>query len=109
MHNSTFGHKASRKRSHERKITFKIRVGGWLRTREDTRGTTYRVCWSVAGRRMGRTFRTVEPAISFRSMLTEAARQGQPFDVDSGLPLSMIPEPCRRAWHSRSTADGPYE
>jgi hypothetical protein len=53
------------------------------------RKTPYRVRWVVAGRQFGNSFVTMALAESFRASLITAARKGEGFDTDSGLPESM--------------------
>ena len=50
------------------------------------KGTTYRVRWVVAGRPFGESFLTMALAESFRAMLITAARNGEGFDTETGLP-----------------------
>ncbi|GAB3008651.1 tyrosine-type recombinase/integrase [Amycolatopsis acidiphila] len=50
--------------------------------------TTYRVRWVAAGREFGESFQTSALADSFRAELLTAARKGEAFDVESGLPVS---------------------
>ena len=45
--------------------------------------------WSVAGKERKEPFKTVALADGFRSDLVAAARKGEAFDVDTGLPVSM--------------------
>lgn len=54
--------------------------------------TTYTVRWSVAGqeKRSRPPYATTALADSFRSELVTAQRNGEPFEIDSGLPLSML-------------------
>lgn len=88
------------------------------------KGNSYRVRWVVAKQRKERTFRNVKLADSFRSELVAAARKGEPFNIESGLPLSMTPKTAGPTWldfamsfvdvrwsemspgHRRGTADG---
>jgi integrase len=58
---------------------------------ETRRGNTvtYRVRWVVAGRRFSDSFTTKELAESHRAKLRAAARRGEGFDTDTGLPESM--------------------
>ncbi|NJP29840.1 tyrosine-type recombinase/integrase [Microbispora sp. SCL1-1] len=51
---------------------------------------SYVVRWQVAGKRSSKTYRTKALAESFLSDLRQAAKRGEPFDVESGLPASMI-------------------
>lgn len=50
------------------------------------RGTSYKVRWTVGGAGHSQTFGTRKLAESFRSSLMHAAREGEPFDRESGLP-----------------------
>jgi hypothetical protein len=50
----------------------------------------YEVRWVVAGRQRSRSRRTKELAESFLADLRQAARKGEPFDLATGLPLSLI-------------------
>ncbi|MEU6825589.1 tyrosine-type recombinase/integrase [Streptomyces atriruber] len=52
------------------------------------RKTTYTVRWSVNGRRRGQGFATSALAESFRAKLLVAANNGEPFDMETGLPAS---------------------
>jgi integrase len=54
------------------------------------KGTTYRVRWVVAGRPFGESFLTTALAESFRAKLITAARNGEGFDTETGLPDSMM-------------------
>ena len=51
---------------------------------------TYRVRWVVAGRQFSDSFTTKELAESYRAKLRAAARRGEGFDTESGLPESMV-------------------
>jgi integrase len=69
--------------------TFDVRIWETLKY-EGASITSYTVRWVVAGRKRRRPCRTAAHAETFRSQLIAAARQGEPFDIDSGLPLSLI-------------------
>ena len=58
-----------------------------IETRKGRKG--HRVRWIVAGERFGETFVTITLADSFRSQLISAARRGEGFDTETGLPESM--------------------
>lgn len=62
------------------------------------RRSSYRVRWVVEQRRFGRSFTTAALADSFRSRLVSAARNGEAFDVGSGLPVSMERERTTMTW-----------
>jgi hypothetical protein len=53
------------------------------------RKMSYRVRWVVARRQFSASFLTMALAESFRASLITAARKGEGFDTDSGLPESM--------------------
>lgn len=55
------------------------------------RGKTYRVRWRVGHKMHGKTFGTRKAAESFRAELIASHRKGEPFDLESGLPPSMLP------------------
>jgi integrase len=59
-----------------------------IQVRKD-RKTPYRVRWVVARRQFGNSFVTMALAESFRASLITAARKGEGFDTDSGLPESI--------------------
>jgi hypothetical protein len=75
----------------------KVRI--WSTERyEGKRKTTYRVRWVVAGRKFGESFETSALADSFRSRLVSAARDGEAFDTDCGLPVSTLRASARMTW-----------
>ncbi|GAA1315413.1 tyrosine-type recombinase/integrase [Pseudonocardia xinjiangensis] len=55
-------------------------------------GTTYRVRWVVGRKEWHDSFTTRALAESFRADLLSLARQGEPFDVATGRPVSWQPE-----------------
>jgi hypothetical protein len=61
-----------------------------IQARKD-RKTPYRVRWIVARRQFGNSFVTMALAESFHASLITAARKGEGFDTDSGLPESLLP------------------
>ncbi|MGW5261796.1 tyrosine-type recombinase/integrase [Microbispora sp. NPDC004025] len=63
----------------------------WAITRNESSKTpSYVVRWKVGGRQKSKTFRTKALAENFLSDLRQAAKRGEPFDVETGLPLSML-------------------
>lgn len=68
--------------------SYQVRIWA-LERREGKRKTTYRVRWSVAGRRFTETFDTRKLAEGFRAKLLVASREGIPFDERAGLPEHM--------------------
>ncbi|MUN42421.1 tyrosine-type recombinase/integrase [Actinomadura litoris] len=85
-------------------------VGG-PRSRNAGKVISYTVRWLVAGREKSQTFKKSTPAKNFLSDLRQAAKNGEEFDIDSGLPLSKLPpkteEKPARTWleFSRSYID----
>ncbi|WUI00250.1 hypothetical protein OHR68_00005 [Spirillospora sp. NBC_00431] len=63
---------------------------------------SYTVRWTVAGREKSQTFKGSTQAKNFLSDLRQAAKNGEEFDIDSGLPLSKLPseeaEKPARTW-----------
>ena len=54
------------------------------------RPSPYRVRWVVAGQQFSDSFRTMGLAESFRAQLMTAARKGEGFDPETGLPESLM-------------------
>ncbi|MFF9339719.1 tyrosine-type recombinase/integrase [Streptomyces sp. NPDC014773] len=63
------------------------------------RGTTYTVRWSVNGQRHGETFKTSAAADSFRATLLVAANNGEPFDQNTGRPVSHAAPAAGTTWY----------
>lgn len=98
-----------------RQTTFEVRIeevtkvvrvrssGPEARSRRGRRGsddtlTTYRLRWTVAGQRRSKNFATKALADSKRSELVTAARRGEPFDIETGWPVSMLPKDSPTTW-----------
>jgi hypothetical protein len=81
--------------------TYDIRIWG-IQKYKGKRGTTYTVRWRVAGTKPQRTFTTLKLAESFRTDLLVAAREGLPFDIQSGLPVSMRRRNVSRTWYQHA-------
>ncbi|MBB5080692.1 tyrosine-type recombinase/integrase [Nonomuraea endophytica] len=65
-----------------------------IQRRTDRKAAAFLVRWTVARKPKSKTFRTKGLADSFLSDLRQAAKQGEAFDLSTGLPLSMLePEP----------------
>lgn len=60
--------------------------------------STFEVRWVVAGSVRSRTRRTKALAEAFLGDLRRAARDGEPFDTDTGLPTSMRPVDLGPSW-----------
>ncbi|GLY74381.1 tyrosine-type recombinase/integrase [Actinoallomurus iriomotensis] len=59
---------------------------------------SYVARWQVGGRRKTKTYRTKALAESFLSDLRQAAKRGEAFDVDTGLPESMLKAKNAATW-----------
>jgi hypothetical protein len=69
-------------------------------------GTTYRVRWVVERKEWHDSFTTRALAESFRADLLSLARQGEPFDVVTGRPVSwQRAEPALTSWYEHACAD----
>ncbi len=61
----------------------------WQIEERDYVSARYRVRWKVAGRLYRRSFATKALADAFRAQLLEAARKGESFSTETGLPQSL--------------------
>src|SRR6185312_17208446 len=74
----------------KRKLTYEVRI--WAtRVVKGAKATSYQARWIVAGKVWYETFATAGLAESFESKLKVAAREGEAFDVGTGLPISLVP------------------
>lgn len=83
--------------------TYAVRLWS-TRTAQGPRGNTYKVRWATAGHAHAKTFATAKLADSFRSALVTASRAGAAFDIDSGLPLSMVRRQAGPTWLAHAQA-----
>jgi len=70
-----------------------------VRRNKSSKTTSYEVRWVVAGKQRSRTRRTKALAESFLSDLRQAAKSGEAFDIDTGLPTSMLPKQVPVTWY----------
>lgn len=78
-----------------RLLTYDVRI--WkTRVVKGAKGRTYQARWNVAGKVRYTTFPTRALADSHEAKLRTAAREGEAFDVKSGLPLSLISDRSER-------------
>ena len=80
-----------------RETTYDVRVFG-IRPVHGKRATTYECRWQVRGRQRSRSFATKALAESHRAGVLSAARRGDAFDVETGLPVSMLPDERQVTW-----------
>ncbi|MDN3356113.1 tyrosine-type recombinase/integrase [Actinomadura sp. DC4] len=69
-----------------------------IRRNNSSKKASYEVRWVVAGKPKSRTRRTKALAESFLSDLRQAAKNGEYFDSDSGLPESMMAAKQATTW-----------
>ncbi len=65
---------------------------------------SYTARWSVGGREKSQTFGKSAQAKNFLSDLRQAAKAGEAFDLDTGLPLSLLKAATARTWLEFATA-----
>ncbi len=75
-----------------------------IRKKTGKRGSTYVVRWAVQGNGKQRTFTSAKFADSFRSTLLVASREGQGFDVETGLPPTLMPRVDPNTWFNHALA-----
>ncbi|TKK84342.1 site-specific integrase [Herbidospora galbida] len=61
-----------------------------IKRNQSSKTPSYVVRWAVGRKERSRTFRTKALADSFLSDLRQATKRGEAFDVDTGLPVSMV-------------------
>jgi integrase len=86
-----------------RDITYDVKV--WGITKEETkRGNSYRLRWRVAGQNRTKNFGTRAQATSQRAELIAATRQGVPFDITTGMPVTMLGLDPSPTWYEHACA-----
>lgn len=73
-----------------RPATYQVRVSD-LQVRPKKEGDAYVARWTVARQSKSLSFATAQLAASFLSDLRQAAKAGEEFDLETGLPFSMTP------------------
>lgn len=89
----------------KRQLSYDVRI--WkMRPVKGAKGRTYQVRWTVAGKVRYATFATKALADSHEAKLRTAAREGEAFDLATGLPLSMAGEDQGRevSWYEFACA-----
>ncbi|MFF4240445.1 tyrosine-type recombinase/integrase [Actinomadura geliboluensis] len=83
----------------------------WKVTVKKGRKRPYVLRWVVGGKVQPRSFATRELAESFKSELIQAARRGEAFDVETGLPESMVRAALSVSWyqHARDYVDDRWD
>ncbi|GAA0983999.1 hypothetical protein GCM10009555_056890 [Acrocarpospora macrocephala] len=60
-----------------------------IKRNQSSKAPSYVVRWAVGRKERSRSFRTKALAESFLSDLRQAAKRGEAFDIDTGLPVSI--------------------
>ncbi|MFG2071262.1 Phage integrase family protein [Nonomuraea maritima] len=89
-------------------MTTSYKVKFWdIRTNTRADGTgkkprivSHTVRWTVGNREKSQTFKTKGLAESFLSDLRQTAKKGEAFDMESGLPASMVKAKDARTWYA---------
>jgi len=84
--------------------TYDVRIWKAKEYKRKSGPPSYYVRWVVAGREHSKPFRGEALAESFRSDIVAAARRGEAFDVDSGLPVSMCRTARDMSWYELACA-----
>ena len=79
-------------------ISYDVRIWG-IEIYRGAKVTTYTVRWKVSLRRWRRSFRIAAQADSFRAELLAAARRGEAFATETGLPASWRRENLAVGWY----------
>ncbi|MFE7155284.1 tyrosine-type recombinase/integrase [Streptomyces sp. NPDC057636] len=72
----------------------------WGVRKRATKRPSYDVRWSVAGNVFSESFRTKALADHYRAKLLRAAREGEEFDSETGLPGAMAEKPAALTWYA---------
>lgn len=75
-----------------------------IKKRTDGRSKPYRVRWTAGGRFHEDYFRTKALADGFLSGLLRAARAGEPFEIESGLPETTVRKNNAKSWYEHARA-----
>ncbi|WAL76381.1 site-specific integrase [Kitasatospora sp. YST-16] len=75
------------------------KVQFWEHRHRPDRKKPYMVRWTVAGREFSESFLTKTQADGRKAELITAARAGEPFNVDRGLPLSELRKEKQITWY----------
>jgi integrase len=73
-----------------------------IRSNRTSKGVSYTVRWTVAGREKLRTLARKALAERYRARLIQAADRGEAFDSDTGLPDSLARETSRVTWYEHA-------
>ncbi|MFG1826554.1 tyrosine-type recombinase/integrase [Microbispora bryophytorum] len=74
------------------------------RRNKSSKKPSYEVRWKVGGREKSKSFGTKALADNWLSDLRQAAKRGEAFDVETGLPESMLKAKKARTWYAFAVA-----
>lgn len=83
-------------------LTYDVRIWG-IRAR-NSKTAPYQLRWQVGGQVHQQPFKTKNLADGRRSKLVTAAREGQQFDTETGLPASELREASSPTWYAHACA-----
>ncbi|MFF4416163.1 tyrosine-type recombinase/integrase [Streptosporangium sp. NPDC001559] len=84
-------------------VSYDVKI--WdIRRNQSSKAPSYEFRWAVNRRRKSRTFRTKALAENFQSDLRQAAKRGEAFDKETGLPLSMLAVKSAVNWFASALA-----
>ncbi|MBB5773624.1 hypothetical protein [Nonomuraea jabiensis] len=75
-----------------------------IRRNKSSKKPSYEVRWKVGGREKSRSFGTKALGDNWLSDFRQAAKRGEAFDVETGLPESMLKAKNARAWYAFAMA-----
>jgi integrase len=81
-----------------RKVTSRTGVTSRSGTAKGRPTARYEIRWVVEKKTRSKTFTTRALAESHRSDLMSALNRGEPFDIETGLPVSMLPDERDTTW-----------
>jgi integrase len=90
------------RQSGTRRLSYDVRF--WkIRTQVGKRKTTYAIRWTVGGQEFHKSLATKAQAESRLAELRTAARKGEAFDIDTGLPVSEVQQRDDRSWYEHAS------
>ncbi|MFG2554414.1 tyrosine-type recombinase/integrase [Streptomyces sp. NPDC048581] len=82
--------------------SYDVRI--WNVRKRPSKSAPYQLRWQVAGTEFPERFATKTLADARRAELLTAARKGEPFDTETGLPVSELRERNRTSWYAHARA-----
>ncbi|WP_338671595.1 site-specific integrase [Streptomyces sp. SCSIO 30461] len=82
--------------------SYDVRI--WSVRKRSSKSAPYQLRWYVNGTEFPERFTTKTQAEARRAELLTAARRGEPFDTETGLPVSELRERNRTTWYDHARA-----